>query len=451
MIGLPERLVEYTQARGAGVAHADAQELLLRALQRVHRAPAAGRHWRNGASALALVALIAGSVVLLQLRSTSVRVPVKSPTITLPDEVIELSIGEEVQAFNIRERRLSPAQSAWMVADHARLVITPANDCGQTVLQVVDPANGNDQRPPIRLSGCYRSGPVLLRLSDGTVFLERYTLLGAVTDQSRAAVSLGLDRYDWRAGRVIQSYSVAFLRDLVLAPDEEHVYALTATVTTVFDCPDPSPNCPSIIQDRIERLDLRSGTITGHFDAGSHTRFDLGADHRMAASADGRSLFVNELSELLIFDTQTPGPAAVVPLNGPQATRTEWQWPSMLVTAEAKELPGKSIAIDPKGRWVAVLGAPSPRSPYGPADGIWLVSTTGTAHVVAQLHAHDGFRAIASSLDGNTLYLLEVAGGGRYLLVVDPLTGKDLNDVLVCPGTSCQGFDGIAGVLPAGQ
>jgi len=43
-----------------------------------------------------------------------------------------------------------------------------------------------------------------------------------------------------------------------------------------------------------------------------------------------------------------------------------------------------------------------------------------------------------------------VAGGGRYLLVVDPLTGKDLNDVLVCSSTSCQGFDGISGVTPAG-
>jgi hypothetical protein len=121
------------------------------------------------------------------------------------------------------------------------------------------------------------------------------------------------------------------------------------------------------------------------------------------------------------------------------------------VTAESKELPGKSIAIDPRGRWVAVLGAPSPRSPFGPGDGIWLVSTTGPPHVVARVHAHDGFRAIASSLDGSAVYLLEVAGGGRYLLVLDPLTGKDLNDVLVCTGTSCQGFDGIAGVLPAGQ
>jgi hypothetical protein len=123
----------------------------------------------------------------------------------------------------------------------------------------------------------------------------------------------------------------------------------------------------------------------------------------------------------------------------------------MLVTAEAKELPGKSIAIDPKGLWVAVLGAPSARNPFGPADGIWLVSTVGTPHIVAHVHAHDGFRAIASSLDGSAVYLLEVAGGGRYLLVLDPLTGKDLNDVLVCTGTSCQGFDGIAGVLRAGQ
>jgi hypothetical protein len=449
MINLTERLFEYTQARAAGVAHADAQELLVRALERVQRTPAARRHRRNAASALALVALIAGSVVLLQLRSSPTRAPVKSPTITLPDEVIELSTGEQVQSFSMRDRRLSPPRSAWMVADQARLVLTGANDCSKTVLQVVDSANGNDQRPPISLSGCYGSGPVVLRLSDGTVFLEHYRWVGALTDPLRRTVSLGLDRYDWRAGRVIQSYPVAFPSDLVLAPDQEHVYALTASVTGVVDCGDS--NCESIIHDTVDLLDLRLGTIAAHLDAGSHTRFDFGAEHPMAVSADGRSLFVNESSELLIFDARTPGPAAVVPLNGPQATRTEWRWPSLLVTAESKELPGKSIAIDPRGRWVAVLGAPSPRSPFGPGDGIWLVSTTGPPHVVARVHAHDGFRAIASSLDGSAVYLLEVAGGGRYLLVLDPLTGKDLNDVLVCTGTSCQGFDGIAGVLPAGQ
>jgi hypothetical protein len=311
---------------------------------------------------------------------------------------------------------------------------------------VVDSANGNDQRPPISLNGCYGSGPVLLRLSDGTVFLEHYTWVGAVTDPSRRTLSLGLDRYDWRAGRILQSYPVAFPRDLVLAPDQAHVYALTASVSGVVDCGDS--NCESIVHDTVELLDLRSGTIAAHFDAGSHSRFDLGTEHRVAVSADGQRLYVDESSELLIFDTQTPGPAAVVPLNGPQATRTGWQWPSMLVTAEAKELPGKSIAIDPKSRWVAVLGVA--RNPFGPADGIWLVSTVGTPHIVAHVHAHDGFRAIASSLDGNALYLLEVAGGGRYLLVLDPLTGKDLNDVLVCTSTSCQGFDGIAGVTPAG-
>jgi hypothetical protein len=447
MIDLRERLSEYTQARAAGVARADAQELIVRALERVQRTPAAGRHWRNAASALALVALIAGSVVLLQLRSTSTQAPVKSPTITLPDEVIELSTGEQVQAFSTRDRRLSPPRSAWMVADQARLVLTEANDCSKTVLRVVDSANGNDRRPPISLNGCYGSGPVLLRLSDGTVFLEHYTWVGAVTDPSRRTLSLGLDRYDWRAGRVIQSYPVAFPSDLVLAPDQEHVYALTASVTGVVDCGDS--NCESIIHDTVDLLDLRLGTIAAHLDAGSHTRFNFGAEHPMAVSADGRSLFVNESSELLIFDTQTPGPAAVVPLNGPQATRTGWQWPRVLVTAEAKELPGKSIAIDPKGRWVAVLGAPG--NPFGPADGIWLVSTIGTPHIVAHVHAHDGFRAIASSLDGSALYLLEMAGGGRYLLVLDPLIGKDLNDVLVCTSTTCQGFDGIAGVSPAGQ
>jgi len=388
-------------------------------------------------------------VVLLQLRSTPTRVPVKSPTITLPNDVIELSIGEEVQAFNIRERRLSPGQSAWMVADHARLAITPANDCGHTVLQVVDPATGNDQRPPISLHGCYGSGPVLLRLSDGTVFLEHYTWVGAVTDPSRRTVSLGLDRYDWRAGRVIQSYPMAFPSDLVVAPDQQHVYALTASVSGVVDCGDS--NCESILHDTVDLLDLRRGTIAGHFDAGSHTRFDFGAQHPMAVSADGRSLFVNESSELLVFDTQTPGPAAVVPLTSSQATRSGWQWPSMLVTAEAKELPGKSIAIDPKGRWVAVLGAPSARTPFGPPDGIWLVSTAGTPRVLAHVHAHDGFRAMASSLDGNALYLLEVGGGGWYLLVVDPQTGKDVADVLVCSSSSCDGFDGISGVSPAGQ
>jgi hypothetical protein len=79
------------------------------------------------------------------------------------------------------------------------------------------------------------------------------------------------------------------------------------------------------------------------------------------------------------------------------------------------------------------------------------VSTTGAPRVVWHVHAHDGFRAIASSLDGSALYLVEVAGGGRYVLVVDPITGKDVADLLVCSSTSCDGFDGISGVSPAGQ
>jgi hypothetical protein len=447
MTNLTERLAEYTQARAAGVAHADAQELLVGALERVQRAPAASRHWRNAASALALVALIAGSVVLLQLRSTPPRVPVKSPTITLPDEVIQLLARQEVQSFRIRDRRLSAPRPAWMVADNSQLVITTTNYCETTVFQIVDPHTGNDLRAPVRLTGCFDNGFSPLSLPDGTILLEHHTLTGPGANVR--AVSLGLDRYDWRAGRVIQTYPVAFPRDLVLAPDKEHVYVLTASVTGVADCGDS--NCPSIVHDTIDVLDLRSATIAASFDAGSHIRFDFGRENRVALSADGRSLYVSESSELLVFDSQRPGPATVVPLSGHQATRPGWWWPGGLITAEAKESPGNTIAVDPRGRWVAVLGATSDQAPFGPATGLWVVSTTGPPRVVWHVHSYDGFRGIASSLDGSAIYLIEVAGGGRYLLLVDPLTGKDVADVLVCSSTSCDGFDGITAVSPAGQ
>jgi DNA-binding beta-propeller fold protein YncE len=447
MIGLPERLIDYTHARAAGVSPADAHELLIRALERVQRAPADRHHWRNAASALALAVLITGSLVLLQLHSAPSKGPVATPAIILPDEVIQLLARQQVQSFRIRDRRLSPPQPAWMVADNSQLVITTTNYCETTVFQVVDPRSGNDLRAPVRLTGCFDNGFSPLWLPDGTILLEHHKLTG--TAANVRAVPLGLDRYDWRAGRVIQTYPVPFPRDQVLAPDKEHVYVLTASVSGVTDCGDS--NCPSIVHDTIDVLDLRTATIAAQFDAGSHTRFDFGIENRVAVSADGRSLYVNESSELLVFDSQRPGPPTVMPLNGPQATRPGWLWPGGLVTAEAKEVAGNTIAVDPRGRWVAILGTTSDQAPFGPPNGLWLVSTTGAPRVVWHVHAHDGFRAIASSLDGSALYLIEVAGGGRYVLVVDPITGKDVADLLVCSSTRCDGFDGITGVSPASQ
>ena len=443
MSELADRLREYTRLRAARVSDNEAHRAVVGLAGRMQSASSAGRHWRNAASALAFAVLITGSLVLLQLRSAPTKAPVKPPTITLPDEVIQLSTGSQVQSFRIRDRRLSPPQPAWLVADNTQLVITTTNYCEATVFQVVDPNTGNELRAPVRVAGClYSVFPLFL--PDGTVLLDNYKLTG--TGANARAVSLGLNRYDWRAGRVVQSYPIALPSDVVLAPDKEHVYALTVSVSRVVDCGDA--NCPSIVHDTIDMLNLRSATITAHFDAGSHTRFDFGAGHRVALSADGQSLYVNEPSELLIFDTRAPGPATVVPLNGPQAMQSR-PWPSLLMTAEAKGFAGQSIAVDPRGRWVAVLGTTSERTLFGPPNGIWIVSTTGPPRIVGHVHAHDGFYAIASSLDGRVIYLLEVGGGGRYLLVIDPVTGKDLDDVLVCTSTSCQGFYGIAGVTPA--
>ncbi len=444
-----DRLKQYTQRRGDGIAEADAQRVVVATLQRLQRPPSARRHWRNAASALAAALLVTAGLVLLQLRSTPTKIPVQSPPITLPNDVIQLSQGDVIQPFRIRDRQLDPPRSAWLVAAQARLTLTYAIDCSQTVFRVVDPVTGQDERPPVNAPGCFSDASFPLLLSDGTVLLEHYKLNGAPNNPATRPVSLGLDRYDWRAGRVTQTYPVPFPRDLVLAPDGQHVYALTASVTGVVDCGDS--NCESIIHDTVELLDLQSRTITASFDAGSHQRFDFGQEHRLALSADGRSLYVNESSQLLIFDTQRPGLPAAVSLNGPQATRPAWPWPGLLVTAEAKELAGKSIAVDPGGRWVAVLGETAERAPFGPPNGIWLVSTIGPPRLVGHVHAHDGFYAIASSPDGSVVYLLEVGGGGRYLLVIDPLTGKDLADVLVCTSTSCQGFYGITGVTPADQ
>jgi len=86
-----------------------------------------------------------------------------------------------------------------------------------------------------------------------------------------------------------------------------------------------------------------------------------------------------------------------------------------------------------QGRWVAALGADDPDH-----TGIWLVSTTGSPHVLRRIDGTRTFAGIAVSPDGSVIYALESQGP---LFVLDPQSGREVKK-MANPG----GVVAIAGV-----
>jgi DNA-binding beta-propeller fold protein YncE len=265
----------------------------------------------------------------------------------------------------------------------------------------------------------------------------------------------GAVRYDWEAGRIVQFYpGLDSTADVVVSPDARRLYVLHADGAAVFiECAEPP--CGTVVRDRVRAIDVQTGTTVMEFDGAS--RFIApagGGPSRVALSGDGRTLYLNESAELLIFSTLVAGPAQVVRLN-PDHPLTSFgsAGPGWVMDAAAKEWGGPGVAADPSGRWVVSLGRAyqAERLIDNERDlGFWVVNLQDHPRVVGYFHRSDGFRAVAASSDGRVIYLLEESGRGRYLLMVDPATGKDLGELLLCTSTACDGFDAIIGVTPAG-
>jgi hypothetical protein len=266
------------------------------------------------------------------------------------------------------------------------------------------------------LPGCYLGA---LLLPDGTVLFEH------ISQSSRDVV-----RYDWKRGQIVRVYpDLSFTPESLLSPDGRRLYSLEYG----RGC------CPSW-SGGLAFTDLETGKRVAQFQVDFE---DFGFLKAMALSPDGRTLYVNiKNGGIATFDT-------VKAIAGPQlhfevsVARTPW-FP-LVIQAYAKEALGSSIVVDPKGRWVAVLAVDARLS------GIWIVSAGIEPRVLRHLHPQDSYRAIASSLDGTTLYALEVAGAGRYLLLLDPNTGRDLKELTVRESPDPlwdNGFEGITWVEP---
>lgn len=455
---LADGLAGYTRQRAEGISEADAHRAVAAALEQLRKPSAAGRHWRNLASAAALALVVSGALVFLQLRQTS-RAPITPPTVAIPDDVVTLWSYHGYQTFRLRDHKLSVPRSVWLVADHSQLEVTTTTGCTTSVFRLIDPRTKAEMRSPVTLAGCFESiGREPLILPDATVLLYHYRVLPSPTPRPGQDAGpptyvdpLGVVRYDWRAGRVMQTYpGVSAGNDILLAPDGRQLYVVQTHGIGYFDC---MPPCGAPAQDVVSVLDLKTGESHRLFSTAERVTFGDDTAGRLVTSPDGRRLYLDEPFKLYIYDVQGGGMPQVVLLSGgvPIATHLpSGIVPLPLVSVAAKNLGGPFIAADPRGKWVAALVLTDRGRPLAYPTGLWLVRTDSTPQLIGRFHAHDPFRGVAASSDGRVLYLLEEGGQGRYLLMVDPASGKDLGEILLCTSTGCDGFDAIAAVTPAG-
>jgi hypothetical protein len=431
VINQEQRIREYITSRAARVSEGEAVQVSHRAAELWSRnRPIPGRVFRISlGAALALAVLVGG--VLLQVGLSSMRHPIKPvPGVQLPDEIVglwpakpgpETSSGMGVQPVRIRDGKLLPPKPVGtglvLSKDESLVISDTAGDCSvrQSLIHVVDPGSNQDRRPPVSLPGCYLGG---LLLPDGTVLFEH------ISKSSRDVV-----RYDWKRGQIVRVYpDLSFTPESLLSRDGRRLY----TLEYGRGC------CPSW-SGGLTFTDLETGNRVTQFQVDFE---DFGFLRAMALSPDGRTLYINiKNGGVATFDTVKGTAGPQLHFEVPVA-RT---WFPFVVQADAKEALGSSIAVDPKGRWVAVLAVDSRLS------GIWIVSAGNEPRVLKHLHPQDTYRALASSLDGSALYALEVAGAGRYLLLLDPNTGRDLTEFTVRESPDPQrdgGFEGIAWVEP---
>jgi hypothetical protein len=443
---LHEAIRSYVHERTRRVGESEASQLVQRAADAWPRERRFRRHVLNATAALVLVFLLIVGAVAIQLRShwfsTDTPLPVGAQ---LPDEVIDL-VGTQLTPFRVRDHRLLSSQPGMIVAAGSQLKIASLPLCASTIMRVVDPATRQDRRPAVTLPGCYEAlGARLLVLPDGTVLLRRYQFDGLRT------LDLGAVRYDSSAGRIVQAYpELTGPLDLLPSRDGRWLYAIHYRL-------DNSGSYTRFVMEKLYRVDLQSGSIKAELPL--NVIADEPSGGAMALSPDGRTLYLNQMTGLAIFDTQNFSRRSVIAFESsaasPRGSRP-W-WSRLLLSAEAKGLLGApGIAADPRGRWVAALG--SPEAPKigvigaGPGlmKGIWLVGVQGTPHVLRQVHPKESLRAVAASLDGSVLYALE-GSGAESLLIIEAASGRDLGKFVICPdklyaSTSCRDFEGFAGV-----
>jgi hypothetical protein len=448
-------LAQHLRASARSVSDADVEQVVRATVSSLDRSRT--HHLTNLAVATALVLVGLVTFVALETRGPVRQGPTPGKAVALPDEVLNLTNGMEIQPFQLRDRKLLEPYRASSVAPGVELSLDTGPTCSNsTKIDVVDISTGKPLRPMVILPGCYAVvGTPPLVLPDGTVFLShwRYTTAQPLTPEGSPQTTAELvdtARYDWRLGKIVKAYSGIDLQgpiDLRVSRDGQRLYELSLTVASV-GC--AAQSCPENLS--VQYIDLGTGHVLNRIDLGRWAfqgYEDIGG--RLELSADGSSLFVNALDHLEILDALTGSRVSEVSLPAAPSTASAGLWNlTDLSNADAKELQSAStIAVDPKGHWIAVLGfrPNSVKGTTGTRLGIWLVSLDGKPHAVGHYHGNDLFKNIKSSLDGSVVYLLEQAGGGRYLLVLDPKTGKDLSEILICPA-SCGGFDTIFSVVP---
>lgn len=409
MTELEETLRRYIANRAGLVNQNEADTVVARAAsaRAARRGPA--RHLLNAGAAVTLVlALIAtGIVVQMQLRGlrTSVTTTGGGPVPPVPNEVVDFQESPGlVLPFRLRDGKLLPARAQWILAPGTALMLNSGSSCDETVIHVVDLGSPpHDLRSPVSFPDCYDS-PVILPGSE--VLLAHFR-----QSSGNPFEDLGAVRYDWSTGRITKSYPglsgirFAFVGGLA-SRDGNLLYTLS---------PDFCNYCALDITDlrtgaRLANAPIYISTSNG-FNAGG-----------MALSLDGQTLYVNEGDKLATFDATTGKVGKVVSYNGRPTASSSWPWwlPSM-TSADAKEGfgPGRGIAIDPKGRWVAVMGADDPHD-----YGIWLFTASGPLHLLRRIEPISGLSGIAVSRDGSVLYAYERQAQQGSLYVIDPQTGR---------------------------
>jgi hypothetical protein len=433
MIQLDERLRQYAAARAERISQNDSDLLVARALARPARRGQLTRHGRNVAGAvLAILLLVAGGVVL-ETKFHRPTAPGAGPLPTVPNEIVNLdrpSGGTDiVTPFRLKDRTLLDPRARWIVAPGTAVMITSGGLCDLTVIHVVDLGSPpHDTRQPVSLRDCY-SSPTIVPKS--TSILLRHVVRNG--DPPRFQ-ELGTVAYDWSAGQLVRSYPNVpdgFIGGLV-SGDGKLLYTMG-------------------IDDQVDITDLTTGASVAHLTVPiTHVGLNSGG---LSLSADGGSLYVNEGTSIRIFDARTGTAGAVLDFREPRSNATS-AWPAsapgrlaawlmslLMTSADAKEgfEPGHGIAVDPKGRWVAGLGADD-RS----HEGIWVFDTSGSIRLLRHIGPHVTWRGIAASLDGSVLYGLETVAQEGAIDVIDPHTGQMRK--LVKPQFS--DILGIAGVEP---
>jgi hypothetical protein len=423
MTELDGPLRAYIASRADPISSNAGDLLVTRALSRKPRSGWA-RHSVNAAFALALtLALIAGGLALQsQLRGLHIGAPQPSPgpLPKIPNEIVNLDNGSQAMEFvtplRLVDGKVLTPRYRWRLSQNRALTLENRADCSYTLIHVKDTATGSDVGPPVSLPDCYMNPTVLPGTS---VLLARYR-----SGSNNQVHDLGAVRYDWAAGQIARSYpslSMTFVGGVV-SPDGTRLYTLNpyTDANLGFDITDLVSGVRVVhVPVRL----LRSGLNPGGF----------------ALAADSRTLYVNQGDGLATFDARTGAPGPVLAYTKTAARSTSWL-PAGLggIEADAKEgfEPGHGIAVDPKGRWVAALGADDPD-----LDGIWIFNASGPMRLVRHISLPI-VRGLASSLDGSALYALELDSQHGMIDVIDPQTGQFKR--VVSPRVA--GFLGIAGV-----